>query len=301
MDILQKYLSELKIYPKNVEEVDYDRFKLYTSDNLKEKFIEAIHNSNLANELKRIDVLVQKGIVVPTFTTKSTMRFIMRKLTANYFYYDPYTDIMGIYRGSKNKIYIIVGNLSSIFGKSDDNALAHTLIHELIHMYAHNDGKSYLKLFMNDLIMYYKYVLDTLLNENYSKNICRKFIIGLFVKFEQPAVVKYIDLKKYYIDSLKEETKNYDKLTDSAHNIAISYALLARGYRTHISSNPELLRINNIFGKAYSSVFNIDMGSLYFSQEMLATSEVIAKLASYPYLENKVPKVISDIIQHHKK
>ena len=299
MDILQKYLSELKIYPKNVERIkDSSGFKIYTSNELKEKFIESIHNSDMANELKDIDLLVSKGIVVPVFTTKGFIRFIMNKRPR--FSYDLSIHVLGSHNKITKKIYIYIDNNSDISGKSDDNKLARIVVHELMHFYANIYQQNYLKLFMDDLVKYYKYVFDILMNENYSKNLFKKFIIGLFSNFERKNEISLKEFKKYLIDMLDAETSDKKLLKKTADYIIRSFSLRNTA-PYYVYRHRDLRKIPLTFQDAYHNVFGLNIKEGGFLQEIIITSEVIAKLAGNLLLQDKVKKITSEIIQKNKK
>ena len=76
----KEYLDEIFALPVNLKSVGtVSGFELYSSDSLKDKFIESLEKSNYAGIFKGIRTLVNNGTIVPAFGTRNLFRFIMVK------------------------------------------------------------------------------------------------------------------------------------------------------------------------------------------------------------------------------
>jgi hypothetical protein len=294
-----EYLEEIFALPINMQSVgNVSGFDLYTSDALKEKFIAAINSSKMGHVLKGIDVLVEKGIVVPAFGTKNLLSFIINK-KPRFMSHDPEMKSAAFVDADTKKIYFLIENNSNTFGLSDNNKLAETLIHELIHVFCMRSPRTYLKLFLKDLVKYYKYSMDKIMEHNFSEDLCKELVTGLCLKFEvtnREYIMK--ELYDFYVNTLSKEVVNIGKLKSKVHDMVLAF------YYDNVSDNkallPEFLSVDNVFARAYEFVFNIDIEDKLCLQEVAITSEVISSIASHSWVEGKVNRIIPAMIELYK-
>ena len=171
----KEYLDEIFALPVNLKSVGtVSGFELYSSDSLKDKFIESLEKSNYAGIFKGIRTLVNNGTIVPAFGTRNLFRFIMVK-KPKFLTHDDEVTYVAFVDFDSQKIYFLIENSVNMFGYSDNNKIAETLLHELCHVFCLRRPKTYLNLFSSELTKYYKYAFDKIVENNFSKNDLRSF------------------------------------------------------------------------------------------------------------------------------
>jgi len=128
-----------------------DGTKFYSSDSLKEKFVEAFVKSSKGKKIAgQIKILVDKNIILPCYRAKNLGSFIVKKFTR-----DPEKYILGFYHIEEKKVIILIGNSTSLIGTSSNNELISTTLHECMHLVSGRNFSKFTSTFSKYLEAYY--------------------------------------------------------------------------------------------------------------------------------------------------
>jgi len=277
-----EFISELFAVPINLYPVgDLFGITLYSSNDLKEKFKEVFKDIKRANKIEKyISKLVDNGIIVPCFSTKSIGAIILKKIIKKLFYKGS-PKLLAFFEGNENKIFILIDNTSNFFGVSTNEQIVEYTIHELIHMMADELGaKEFLSHFGRYLYTFYENLFyhDFNLDEkkNYKNTI--KEIVNLMV--ENESLLWKTDVFNKNIDALRKLKKYSKDDPETFERKILRYQHFS--FQTLHNTDPR------VFGKLFEHYFNIIENSYekiikkniqskvsFFYQELFVPSEVI--------------------------
>lgn len=284
-------LNELFALPINVKSIGkvYGQ-EMHTSDNLKERFIQAIKDSD-NRLLDNIEDLVNKGKVIPTFSSKSLISFFFKKFPWNSS--GDIKTMFAFYDDVSDKVFILIDNNSNFFGITPNSEISDLLVHELMHVYAKKRSKDYLKLFGPELNKYYSYAFERIFGATLSAKEVDSIISTLAIKFE----FKNFGYKNLFM-LLYNSFKNKTKLKDSDLKILITNYCFALHYFMNGDEKmftQKYFIFENYYTIAYKKVFGVDVKDKDCFQEMFITSEVIASISDQKFIANKVERAINSI------
>ena len=265
---------------------------LYTSDTLKQKFIQAIESTEYNYYLPNISNLVAKGIIVPTFSSKHMISFIMKKFplfTSSNNDFDP--DILAFYNNEDGRIYILIdSNISNILGHVKNDIVGSLAVHELMHLFCAKKPNIYLKYFEVELVMFYTEAFKMIFNADVPRNIVSEMVRTFCLKYEFKTQFTLREPVNYIFDKIKKFTNIPDK---ELFSIVVDY--VASWYHDTNDKNNlqfnEFMKFHMVFHSVYNKYFHIDVKNKDCLQEALTTSEVIATLAENGELLNSVKKI----------
>ncbi len=287
-------INELFAAPIGLEKAgDIHGFTLYTSNILKEKFINAYENSIYKDyAFESVKKLVKEGLITPVFSTRSMIKFFLIRP----FQSKKSIITVGFYSPVYKKIFILIDSRANIFGQIIDNLIAETTIHEAIHCLAQKNPKLFLSLFMKDLSIYYKFVYRRMFNTFGLESIeIKPLIYRIFNRFDAGgAGVKFkefFELMEKYIKSKSDYTsENFDK----------QLFLYAKAISLFYKENTECF--NQFYGffhechkKAYMDAFSIDPSPQICYQEAVIPSEVICKISKENFMKSKIIRAIDSL------
>lgn len=288
-------INEFFAAPIGLEKVgDVHGFTFYTSDSLKEKIITAYENSIYKDyAFKSFKRLVEDGTIVPVFSTKSIIKFFLIR---------PFQErrsaivTAGFYSPVYKKVFILIDSRANIFGRTLDNMIIETIIHEVIHCLAHRNPKLFLSLFMKDLSLYYKNVYLRIFNTFSLKPIeVKPIVYRMFNKFDVGGSgIKFKEffmlMEKYIKNKSDYEPKKFDK----------QLFLYAKAISLFYKENIECF--NQLYGffhdchkKAYMDAFLVDPLSEICYQEAVIPSEVICKISKETFIKPKIIRAIDSL------
>lgn len=258
----------------------------YTSSQLKIKFVKALAKSGRAAPVaSQIANLVMDGTITPVYKSKSILKSIFKLQPVEF------GGIAGAAIPGKNIIFIFVETTANLFSFSNNDALAKTTLHELIHLLSFEKPSVFYGMFKEDLKDFYTFYFCRLLNCDKSKLNNQK--VGEFVDFvykkiegRKQFIIDNALLKEYYnqiFDTFKIgsslSSEQYTKLvTEYIVTLKLIMKLESYGKGHHIIKVAMAYKhIISPFYIAYKSVFGVDPLSQnqFVYQEMFAPSEVI--------------------------
>jgi len=289
---LQQELFALPIRMKHIATVG--DMKLYTSEDLQRKFIEAMSkNSRLASSAGAIKSLVSQQRVIPCYMNKGIFRFLSHKILRS----GAAKMIMGFYHSETGKIYMLMDNNVSFMGYGPNAMLADLLIHECMHMFSIQRGRQFLTFFKPELTKYY----EALYRQIFQIKTSTKFDVFKVVQWTHktyestsswPSSI-LITQKKFLMDYFK----TYTTLSaDQFEAVCLKYVFIVRlGLTEEIDKIvQERDKFQDILGPArniYKTVFGGATDSFVY-QELFIPSEVIGIFSE---VDQSSPKPIKAI------
>lgn len=229
-------LKEIFALPIGLKQVtEINGIPLYGSQTLNDKFVQSIQVSKRGKLIsKSIEELVKNNIIIPCFADSNILSHFRKRVSQNTSggmmrilrilvggknpIVHPLDLMVAFYDFQNNKIIILISNqLSDRFGTmGSDEAIALSLTHELMHMFAHQNPNRFLSLFKEELNSYYKSYYTNIFKLREDKNldsIIEMIYKYLFLKCEMTSAVSlmgiYTQLQKLkpYSDLNKDEFK----------------------------------------------------------------------------------------------
>ena len=284
-------LTELFVLPIGLKKIDsIDGIKLYTSDNLKEKYLQIIQTENSELE-KEINSLVNKNVIIPCFMNRGLLRFIGYKLSG----YSPNKYISAFIE--KKKIYILIDNNVNILSKTNDLELTKTTVHECVHYVSQESPNSFLNIFNDELNSFYSelyFEMFRLSNKIDSLEIV-KFIFNNFELEERRDLSqKFIELYRILQNTFREKSLldsiEFEKILTEYISTARIFILSPEAFMKIYKTKINILRKIAI---SYKKAFGLKIVNVP-GQELVYPSEPISV-----FLENNLKN--TKIIQMFKK
>lgn len=277
-EIIQQELFALPTNNKLVATVDGT--KLYSNDKLKKKYIEALEDSRQTKKYsKGFERLIDEGKIVPCWLSKGLLGFIAYKIFAPF----SVKGILAFFHPESKKFYIIIDNNVSI-GVASNTMLGKLTLHESMHMVAHKNPNSFLKLFDDELSSWYYHFLKNVFKLE-EKNIPKNLDFGKPIKY----VFRNVEINMSISNSV---FKNYSKMVsnlckpyttleeDEFEQTLTDLITLPRVYYMNFDSFMQIVKkYENIVKPmydAYNDAFGIKSTSTFCIQELLYPSEIIS-------------------------
>lgn len=255
---------------------------LYTSDKLKDKFLEGFNNSSLSSYMPNLKELIDKETMNPCFGTKSLFEyFIIRNLLRGGMI------TLAFYSPKLNKIYFLMDNNATALGRIPDEEIGNTTIHEFMHYVAENESTFFIKTFAYELGLYYSTVFNLMFEAKCTTKDGYAIAKFLFDKGEKKATLTFKEIKdmlyKYIKPTSKYTDKEFENVTN--HYLNAVYLYLENDYRC-------LMRpysfFHACFWQGFKKAFNVNVGTKICYQEAFIPSEVICSIVHAPFIKTKI-------------
>ena len=258
---------------------------LYTNPNLKNKYIEIVYNSSKTKKIaKYIENMVDKEKITPVWLNKNIMTTLVYKVFGPNEKERIKKDAYAFYSSSDHKIFIFIDNAMS-FGFTDNQLLTDLTVHETMHMGAGELKSRYLKLFEDELDLYYDNLFRKYFAIPVNVKIDTKLIMEwIFKNFESNASISGSVIYKYR-DFLHKNIKDLSSLDaktldEKIKNYILSIYLALSGRISDIIKNAKFNEVSLSVRQAYSDAFKINPPTNnFYIQELYACSEVISMLS----------------------
>lgn len=309
-------IHELFALPIGMEEVaSVSGFPLYSSKTIREKFNESLQKSRRGKVIsKSVYMMVATGKIIPCYaesgilsylkkriaddTSGGLMRVIRKIFLGKKPEENPLDYVLAFYDFNINKIIVLISNhISEKFSMTaSDLAIAISLSHEMMHMYAHQNPQKFLSIFQDELTDYYKTYFTDIFKLKKNKeldSVVESIYRYFFLKCEigggssaLAAIVNQLNKLKEHSGLDEDEFKNviheYSKVVKLLlSNDMKKFIVLADQYQHLI--NPLYHTYKEVFGK-------IPVKGC--AQEMIFPSEVICG-----YSDTKIDSKIKTALQ----
>lgn len=272
---IQQEVFALPINNKLVATIDGN--KLYSNDSLRNSYIEAMESmestKNISSEIKR---LVEKRKIVPCWLNKGVLRLIAYKVFAP----SSVKGISGFYHPTANKLFLLIDN-NIMFGYAPNKFLATLTVHEMTHMYAHEQPRKFLNLYMNELESWYYHFLVDYLDLDISKKdlVVKDLVNFLFRKIERDYDgPKRSAFKEYHkrIMNLCKPLTTMDEMTfnRSLDDLIMFCTIFSRNQNDFIKVYRNYKKLVQAMYEAYKHAFGLRNLTTLCIQELLYPSEV---------------------------
>lgn len=302
----QNKLSELFTIPKGKLELagSFYGSKVYTSDKLKEAYVNAIRKSSKgAPVYQTVEELVNRNVIVPAYKSKSFFRSILKLQPIDL------EGISGVAIPDIRKIYILIETEANIFSFISNNALASVTIHEMVHLLSMRDKNFFYKTFNDEFKEFYSFYFcrifscqkEKIKKENLEK-LC-KFIY----KIETGEFSTIMSFLKVYDTLIRETFKDASSLNEEDFNkmlhdfITSLYTIFKAIDQGSNNLIPRItVHFKNIYLPlyvTYKHIFGADLTSnrqIAF-QELFAPSEIISTLTLVKSIPSKVYKALEKL------
>jgi len=288
--------QEVFILPTGLKEVArLDNNPLYGSPKLNEKFLYALSKQDKTkNNLKKIETLINKGMIIPCFLEKGILHHIGWRI----FGPAAVKSIAGFFNPEDERIFILISNDANIFTYVSNKFLSVLTAHELSHRAAFLDANKFYQTFRNELIEFYRTLFSIIFKID-TKQLSDKIVFGI-VRF----LFQYIEMSVGQVSSkaliqysqlLRNELKGLSSLKhDNFIVMADDYiqiiGIFLKDINYFFDQMGEFSHIISPIYKAYKQALDIKNSSTVCIQELIYPSEVVAILSESgkDYVSNKV-------------
>lgn len=175
-----------------VQVIKIEGVPLYGSTILNDKFIQAISSSERTKDIApTIKKMVDSKMIIPCFADSGLLSYFRRRISKDtsgglltllrlVFFaptpiQHPLDYVLAFYHFELNKIIVLISNhiaQDQLFtSKVEDDAIALTLTHEMMHLYAHIQPNKCISNFNNELNLYYSTYFKTIFQLNDNKQV----------------------------------------------------------------------------------------------------------------------------------
>jgi len=297
-------IDEIFALPAGLEPIgNVAGFELYSSAELRAKFIDAMLNSSYSNLLKGVDTLVNGGLIVPAYTTRNFVHFLANKagripnmILGTDLRHIAFMDF------NSNKIYFLLENSSNIFGQLKNDDLADTMIHELCHLFCAMKPKTYLRTFMTELNEFYRTAYGKYFGFDISTSLGGEFVKRLCLEFELSKMdYNMKQLHDFYRSKFLPLAKENNKIETENKITKMIYAFYFESTGDPRVSEPGNYGVHLMFKDSYNKVFGFDTGDISCIQAVGITSEVISTISTSSRIVGKITKIVPEIISSNLK
>ena len=287
-----KYLDELFSLPIGLKiALTIGGSKFYTSEKLKESFVTAFRKSSRGKDIaKDIQVMVEKGTIVPCYKHKGLIKFFIKSIFGK-----EDKDIMAMYYIKQKRIIILIDNNISIFGTASNNELVSTTMHESMHLAAGKNLRKFLSLFSSTLRKYYTDFFTEIFNLKSTPKDLDK-VIGFMSILDTAAGRTDINksLTKYFY-LLESAFKPYTALDDSLFmktltDYIVAIKIINLNFNAFKRVYHKYSHLLNALNRAYKTAFGKRNTITGVYQELFSVSEVICVVAELFPKDAKIKK-----------
>lgn len=295
-------LSEVFLFPfKLVPVASIGSVTLYGSKKLNEQVVKAwLKIPKVQASTKEISDLLDKGQIIVCFIQPSYLKFIKYKLFKSLD-----KNIYGLYMSSVDKIYIILSNTTSIFGRASNIELVGLIVHECVHRFSTKKPDQFISTFERELIRYYSLALSSYFKLDRSKlteETVLDYVVSLHKLFERAPVQNRLEDEPY--EKLEKIiTRFFGDLTEISRekfqrrlSVFIEVVRIYNRRPSLLIPNYKFFVVNSGLAPSFRRPYLSRLGFISFRgiviQELFMPSEVAATYLEYK-LDDRVSKVIS--------
>ena len=249
----------------------------YSSDKLKQKFIEAVQERKETKPAADALVkLTERGIIIPCYSKKGIISFLGHKMWGS-----PYDkSIMAFFSPESNRVYMLMDNRVKYFVWTSSADLSQTLMHEMMHLSCYNLKGGFGSYFKSMWLTYYSEFFNLYFeSKDIDKNDVKKFIQLVLKNIEWSAAYSQKFFDKPYAGEINMFARNSGSDIEIAEEFMDAVNLFITNPNQYINqvyqrgSAPQ--RIYACLAQAYKVLGYRNPNSL-FVQEILFPSEVAA-------------------------
>lgn len=270
---------------------EFHGITLYTSDRLKEKFINSYENSSYKDyNPEKFKKLVNSNLLTPVFSSRSMIRFfIIRPFQSK----DLVT--LGFFSPIYKRIFILIDSTADIFGRTMDDIIAENSIHEIIHYLSDKNPKLFLSLFIKELTSYYKYTYTRIFSTfGLTNKETRLLVIKLYNKFETGGEMRSREFKNLLEKYLKPKSElKSEEFDETLNNYIKAVTLFYKGDTKCFYIPYGYIHYNHV--QAYKDAFSYNPAPHICYQESIVPSEVICKISSLNFIKPKIIRVLESL------
>jgi hypothetical protein len=274
-----QYLDEAwGILPKSLSVVDtIGGTKLYSSDAIKSKFLNAIDNQKILRPVAdKIENLINRQIIVPAFTNKNLIKLIGHKFLSDQFS----KMVLGFYESSKNKIFLLDNNTKFLIFMNNKE-LSSLTMHELQHYASRNLKSKFFNIHKNTFRTYFQSFYKIYLNIIVPDNIIDGFVQYVLKNFEYPQnqstqfLVKFGDILFDNLQNRKVSEKDLETQIITMLAVLKMYLSNTNSFISSLQSGQDSpVKLVKSLTTAYKSLGIRNPHSLTI-QELIFPSEVV--------------------------
>lgn len=296
-------ISEIRSLPFRLTlEINIDGEKLYSSPELKSKYIEIMNNEEKTKPIiSTLEKLVDNNLITPCWMNKNLFQLIKFKLFSNY----AISGILGFYIKKYHRIFLLMDNnvdmsLKKIWnlGKASDYWLSSLTLHEGIHMFSMTVKKRFLQFFQPELDSWYTFYFQNVFQLKVVPEIMkgiRELYTFFYTQFENNNNVepnKYFNVVSKLLDINFRKLSQFDSNTfEQRTRDYLTFSVIALNDVNKLDSLVKTRKYDHIFKPfymAYKKSFNMSNVNSFCFQELWYPSEVIAIMSESKYLKSKI-------------
>ncbi len=291
----QNQVNELFALPVNLEPVLYtDGIMIYSSETLKSKFVEAIKAFPSTEDIAPyIEKLIKDEKIIPCFMNKGVLKFL------SYKFFTPKEEkgILGFYHLGQKKVFILVENNITFYGKGNDKAITLTLLHECMHLLADLKPSTYWKMFESELKAYYQALITNLFNLKSKADVSKltKLLVlleGAKMQKTGPLIKKYKQIVKDITTDTKLEEHEYDRVFSTYFEmIDLGFKDAQRLIYRIYAKDRDVINVIISLYKSYKIAFGVVNNITTPFQELFAPSEVLCVMSELKPSYSKIRKI----------
>lgn len=269
-----KELFSIPIGLKLIHTVDGQKF--YSSDNLKNRYLEGIKKSKYGEKYyPEISTLVEKGLITPCYLNKGIVGLLAHKM----FKGEEDKSIMGFYHTIRKDIFVLIDNSINPFGYSSNELLFSTTLHECMHLSFGRNNNGFIKLFKKELITFYSSYFIKLFKLNIAPTNIEKIILFIANTEKNLANIsnkRLLEFKILLENSFKDITNlSEEKFQKTLLDLIVVLKIYLINFGTFIRSYKKYIYIFTPLNYAYQKTFGSSNEYTTPFQELISISEVI--------------------------
>jgi len=268
----------VKFAPDDLEVVgNIDGKTIYSSPYVKEQFKKVYETNNFNMQLyPEIVSLIDRNILIPTYTTNSVIMHFLKKVVGSR------EDYAGVYIHDQHRMFVLINDSVGWDELEDEKEIIQTTIHEIQHYASAVLGKSYFGYNKSVFAKFYSTFIGDFIDAKVSPADGLKYCSFVYDLFEMNWKIN--DFYKDYIDPVRAMFKKYGKtedqkiLIENFPVIAIIRMWDPDEFINGIYGNdPSIVKWWRSLIYAYKQVGLTNWNS-FFGQELIFPSEVTAML-----------------------
>lgn len=257
--------------------------KLYGSDSLNEKFIEAAETAkSLVPIIDIIKAFVKNGKITPVFANKNLILHLINLLDTSD-ESEAHKSILGFYTPSEKKIFLFIDNNTNFLWFVNNDFVGILVIHELIHMVADLKSSKFLPEFKEDLFTFYKDLFVHIYGLTEKSKLDAQVIEIYTFFFKSMEMNGNLDYKKFKANMSK--LSKYSMFEEKEFNKRVDHYFLVVKYfytgRYDLLYSPAFRYILQEPYYVYKRKFKFFPSNKNCIQEFVIPSEVISTIVEY--------------------
>jgi len=274
----EEILEGVEFKPHDLENVgNIDGMTVYSSPYVKEQFKKVYKTNNYNMDLyPEIVSLIDRNILIPTYTTNSLIMHFLKKVVGSR------EDYAGVYIHEQHRMFVLINDNIGLSELKDENEIIQTTIHEIQHYSAAVLKKSYFTFNKSTFAKFYSTFIGEYIDAKVSSADALTFAKFIYAKFEMNW--KLDDFYKDYITPVRKMFAKYGKTEDQKiliHNFPVINIIRMWDPDSFIdgiySRDPSIIKWWKAIIYAYK-ISGLKNWNSFFGQEVIFPSEVTAML-----------------------